>query len=140
MLSTESSACTCSHNALHANASRLRCNHPLCYMLSMHQAYTSCTSRLHATLQILHALCQKLLAMKPTSLEADVAYLQQLETAWPHMERERLAAQFRIGKKKLLHSCLWQYDPHNYNQQAAPAARSEASRDLHHSFALHGKE
>lgn len=68
-------------------------------------------------LQALYQFCQHILSSKPTTLEADIARLQSMRDEESQDERHILALQFRIGKKQLLRSCLWQYDP----QQLADA-------------------
>ena len=62
-------------------------------------------------MQALYQFCQDTLSSKATTLEADIADLQSLQDSAPQDERHMLALQFRIGKKQLLKSCLWQYDP-----------------------------
>lgn len=62
-------------------------------------------------LQVLHEFCSDVLAAKPTTLEADLQLLEQLPNSTDSSDRQRLALQFRIGKKTLLKSCIWQYDP-----------------------------
>lgn len=66
-------------------------------------------------LQILHQLCNHLLAAKPTTLENDIALLDQLKSSQSCTLHAVLALQFRVGKKQLLQSCLWQYDPQRQN-------------------------
>ena len=62
-------------------------------------------------LQVLHEVCSNILASMPTTLEADLQLLEQLPSSTGSSDRQRLALQFRIGKKALLKSCIWQYDP-----------------------------
>ena len=62
-------------------------------------------------MQALYQFCQDTLSSKVTTLEADIAELQSTQDSAPRNERHMLALQFRIGKKQLLKSCLWQYDP-----------------------------
>lgn len=62
-------------------------------------------------LQVLHDFCSEILASKPTSIEADLQLLEALNSSAGSGDRQRLALQFRIGKKALLKSCIWQYDP-----------------------------
>ena len=64
-----------------------------------------------AGLQVLYEFCSRILASKPTTLEADLQLLEQLPSSTGSSDRQRLALQFRIGKKALLKSCIWQYDP-----------------------------
>ena len=65
----------------------------------------------HAIMQVLHHVCQQVLASKPTTLVEDSASLQQAQDLEVQDQHHILALQFRIGKKELLQSCLWQYDP-----------------------------
>ena len=64
-----------------------------------------------AFIQVVYHLCQQVIASKPTTLEEDIASLQQAQDLEVRDEHHILALQFRIGKKELLQSCLWQYDP-----------------------------
>lgn len=64
-----------------------------------------------AVIQVVYHLCQQVLASKPTTLEEDTASLQQAQDLEVRDAHHILALQFRIGKKELLQSCLWQYDP-----------------------------
>ena len=61
-------------------------------------------------MQVLHDLCQHVTVSKPTTLEEDTASLQQAQDLALQDKHWMLALQFRIGKKQLLQSCLWQYD------------------------------
>ncbi len=65
----------------------------------------------HAVVQVLYHVCQQVLASKPTTLVEDIASLQQAQDLEVRDQHHILALQFRIGKKELLQSCLWQYDP-----------------------------
>lgn len=62
-------------------------------------------------LQVLHGFCSDILASKPTSLEADQQLLEKLPAGANTVHRQQMALQFRIGKKVLLKSCIWRYDP-----------------------------
>ena len=64
-----------------------------------------------AFIQVVYHFCQQVLASKPTTLVEDIASLQQAQDLEVREEHDILALQFRIGKKELLQSCLWQYDP-----------------------------
>ena len=66
-------------------------------------------------LQILHQLCEHLSAVRPSTLEDDVALLQQLQSAQSRDVHAVLALQFRISKKQLLQACLWQHDPQQFH-------------------------
>lgn len=70
----------------------------------------SCINK-SASIQVVYHLCQQVLASKPTTLEEDIASLQQAQDLEVRDAHHILALQFRIGKKELLQSCLWQYDP-----------------------------
>jgi len=65
----------------------------------------------HAVMQVLYHVCQQVIASKPTTLGEDIASLQQAQDLEVQDQHHILALQFRIGKKELLQSCLWQYDP-----------------------------
>jgi len=65
----------------------------------------------HAVMQVLYHVCQQIVASKPTTLVEDIASLQQAQDLQVQDQHHILALQFRIGKKELLQSCLWQYDP-----------------------------
>ena len=65
----------------------------------------------NAVMQVLYHVCQQVIASKPTTLVEDIASLQQAQDLEVQDQHHILALQFRIGKKELLHSCLWQYDP-----------------------------
>lgn len=62
-------------------------------------------------LQVLQDFCKEAAASKPTILEADLEHLQSLQQDPSVNARLTLALQFRISVKRLLHSCIWQYDP-----------------------------
>ena len=62
-------------------------------------------------MQALHQFCHHIIGSKATTIEEDMARLDSIGEGQEHDERHRLALQFRIGKKQLLKSCLWQYDP-----------------------------
>ena len=70
-------------------------------------------------LQVLHEFCSHTIASKPTTLEADLQLLEQLPSSTGSSDRQRLALQFRIGKKALLRSCIGQYDQHEPMTQLA---------------------
>ncbi|DBA82091.1 TPA: Ribosomal lysine N-methyltransferase 4, variant 3 [Trebouxia sp. C0004] len=61
--------------------------------------------------QVLYHVCQQVIASKPTTLVEDIASLQQAQDLEVQDQHFILALQLRIGKKELLQSCLWQYDP-----------------------------
>ncbi|KAL0024826.1 hypothetical protein WJX79_002354 [Trebouxia sp. C0005] len=61
--------------------------------------------------QVLHGFCSHVIASKPTTLEADKKQLEQVGASIANKDKSRLALQYRITKKKLLQSCVWQYDP-----------------------------
>ncbi|DBB01977.1 TPA: hypothetical protein ACH3X1_000563 [Trebouxia sp. C0004] len=61
--------------------------------------------------QVLHGFCSHIIALKPTTLEADKKQLEQLGAGTASNDKSRLALQYRITKKELLQSCVWQYDP-----------------------------
>ena len=67
---------------------------------------------------MLHQLCNDLLGSKPTTLESDMASLEKLKSGQSHKVHAMLALKFRIGKKQLLQSCVWQYDPQQFQQQS----------------------
>jgi hypothetical protein len=60
---------------------------------------------------VLHGFCSHVIASKPTTLEADKKQLEQLGASTANNDKSRLALQYRITKKELLQSCVWQYDP-----------------------------
>lgn len=62
-------------------------------------------------LQVLHGFCSHVIASKPTTLEADKKQLEQGGAGTASNDKLQLAVQYRITKKELLHSCVWQYDP-----------------------------
>lgn len=67
---------------------------------------TDCISFL---LQVVYEFCSFVLDSKPTSVTADEAELSKLKRATPttqQEERQLLAIQYRIGKKKILQSCI----------------------------------
>ena len=74
-------------------------------------------------LQVLYGVCSHLLALKSTTLEADQQLLEQLSQSTGSTERQRLALQFRIGKKTLLKSCIQQYDLAHLAQQQLRSER-----------------
>lgn len=61
--------------------------------------------------QVLHGFCSHVIASKPTTLEADKKQLEQGGAGTASNDKLQLAVQYRITKKELLHSCVWQYDP-----------------------------
>ena len=63
-----------------------------------------------ACLQVLQEFCSLAIASKATALEADIKQLQGLSDS-ESTDRLKLALQFRIAVKQLLHTCAWQYDP-----------------------------
>ncbi len=63
-------------------------------------------TRLHC-LQVLHKFCSFVLNSKPTTVKADQAELEQLNRQDSDETRRKvLALQYRIGKKKILQSCI----------------------------------
>ncbi len=62
-------------------------------------------------LQVLHGFCSHVIASKPTTLEADKKQLEQVRAGTASNDKLQLAVQYRITKKELLQSCVWQYDP-----------------------------
>ncbi len=62
-------------------------------------------------MQVLHGFCSQVIASKPTSLEADKKQLGAMSDSTASDDRLRLALQYRLEKKKMLQSCVWQYDP-----------------------------
>ena len=67
----------------------------------------------HAVMQVLYHVCQQIAASNPmrcTTPVEDIASLQQAQDLEVQDQHHILALQFRVGKKELLQSCLWQYD------------------------------
>lgn len=59
--------------------------------------------------QALHKFCSHVLNSKPTSVKADQTELQELQKQNSDTDQSRrkvLALQYRIGKKKILQSCI----------------------------------
>ena len=62
-------------------------------------------------LQVLQEFCNEAIASKPTTLEGDIKQYRKLQADASSHARTKLALQFRIAIKQLLHTCAWQYDP-----------------------------
>ena len=62
-------------------------------------------------MQILQDFCNAAIASKPTSLETDIKQFKLLQADPKASDRSKMALQFRISTKQLLHTCVWQYDP-----------------------------
>ena len=62
-------------------------------------------------MQVLQDFCNEAIASKPTTIEADIKQFKALQGDASASERLKMALQFRISTKQLLHTCLWQYDP-----------------------------
>ncbi len=102
-----------------ANVYLLLCSCAECGVVNVVCCGVSLLSLLGAccfVMQVVYHLCQHLTASKPTTLEDDIESLQHMQNIRLQNEHHTLALQFRIGKKQLLQSCLWQYNPQQLSQ------------------------
>ena len=60
--------------------------------------------------QVLYSLCEEIKVSKTTSLVDDARALTKLDKTESGTERQRLALQFRIAYKNLLHKCMLHHD------------------------------